>query len=82
MAVVMIGVDPHKSSVSIEARDTVTERLVATGHAYPAGGDVYFRVSSDDDYGRLSGRSVDEMLAGYLTVVTGYNERAVRKVAC
>jgi len=25
---------------------------------------------------------VDEMLSGYLTVVTGYNERAVRKVAC
>ena len=27
-------------------------------------------------------RTVDEKLAGYLTVVTGYNERAVRKVAC
>ena len=27
-------------------------------------------------------RSVDEILSGYLTVVTGYNERAVRKVAC
>ncbi len=25
---------------------------------------------------------VDEMLSGYMTVVTGYNERAVRKVAC
>ena len=27
-------------------------------------------------------RTVDEVLSGYLTVVTGYNERAVRKVAC
>ena len=27
-------------------------------------------------------REVDEMLSGYLTLVTGYNERAVRKVAC
>ncbi len=27
-------------------------------------------------------RTVDEMLSGYMTVVTGYNERAVRKVAC
>ena len=27
-------------------------------------------------------REVDEMLSGYLTVVTGYKERAVRKVAC
>ena len=31
MAVVVIGVDPHKASVSIEARDATTERLVATG---------------------------------------------------
>ena len=28
---VVIGVDPHKASVSIEARDSTTERLVATG---------------------------------------------------
>jgi len=28
---VMIGVDPHKASVSIEARDSTSERLVATG---------------------------------------------------
>jgi predicted polyphosphate/ATP-dependent NAD kinase len=27
-------------------------------------------------------RSVDEMLSGYLLIVTGYNERAVRRVAC
>ena len=27
-------------------------------------------------------RSVDQMLTGYLAVVTGYNERAVRKVSC
>jgi predicted polyphosphate/ATP-dependent NAD kinase len=27
-------------------------------------------------------RAVDEMLSGYLTIVTGYNERAVRKVSC
>ncbi len=34
--------------------------LVETGHAYPAGGDVYFRVSSFPDYGKLSGRHGDE----------------------
>ena len=27
-------------------------------------------------------REVDEMLCGYITVVTGYNERAIRKVTC
>ena len=36
------------------------EQLVATGHAYPAGGDVYFRVASFPDYGKLSGRHGDE----------------------
>jgi cysteinyl-tRNA synthetase len=36
------------------------EQLVSTGHAYGAGGDVYFRVSSFPDYGRLSGRHGDE----------------------
>src|SRR5205809_2008686 len=32
------------------------EELVERGHAYPAGGDVYFSVSSFPDYGALSGR--------------------------
>lgn len=39
-------------------------RLIARGHAYAAGGDVYFSVRSDADYGRLSGRQVDDMRAG------------------
>jgi cysteinyl-tRNA synthetase len=32
------------------------EQLISRGHAYPAGGDVYFRVASYPDYGALSGR--------------------------
>jgi cysteinyl-tRNA synthetase len=32
------------------------EELVERGHAYPTGGDVYFRVASFPDYGALSGR--------------------------
>ena len=38
--------------------------LIAKGHAYAADGDVYFRVASDPDYGKLSGRTVGEMLTG------------------
>jgi cysteinyl-tRNA synthetase len=38
--------------------------LVERGHAYAAGGDVYFRVRSDDGYGTLSHRRVDEMDQG------------------
>jgi cysteinyl-tRNA synthetase len=40
-------------------------RLVEKGHAYAAGGDVYFDVRSRPDYGKLSGRRVDEMREGY-----------------
>ncbi|MEX0763380.1 MAG: cysteine--tRNA ligase [Dehalococcoidia bacterium] len=38
--------------------------LMDNGAAYEAAGSVYFRVRSDDDYGKLSRRSVDEMLEG------------------
>src|SRR5512134_2437196 len=40
-------------------------RLIEKGHAYAAGGDVYFDVRSKPDYGKLSGRRVDEMREGY-----------------
>jgi cysteinyl-tRNA synthetase len=40
------------------------EGLVEKGYAYPAGGDVYFRVQRDAQYGKLSGRRVDEMKSG------------------
>src|SRR5450759_504897 len=35
--------------------------LVSGGHAYEAGGDVYFRVGSCGDYGQLSGQKPDQM---------------------
>jgi len=38
--------------------------LVDTGHAYAADGDVYFRVRSDDGYGSLSHRRLDDMDQG------------------
>ncbi len=38
--------------------------LIDQGHAYPAEGDVYFRVGSDPDYGKLSGRNLEDMLSG------------------
>jgi len=38
--------------------------LIASGHAYAAGGDVYFRVRSDPDYGSLSHRHLADMGQG------------------
>ena len=40
------------------------EGLIARGYAYPASGDVYFRVQRDEDYGQLSHRALDGMMAG------------------
>ncbi len=42
----------------------MVEQLIANGHAYPLDGDVYYDVTSKEDYGKLAGRSLDEMLAG------------------
>ncbi len=36
------------------------EDLIESGHAYESGGDVFFRVRSDDEYGSLSHRRIDE----------------------
>ncbi|MDF0603240.1 cysteine--tRNA ligase [Psychromarinibacter sp. C21-152] len=50
------------------------EGLIADGHAYAAEGHVLFRVRSYGDYGKLSGRSVDDMLAGARVEVAPYKE--------
>jgi cysteinyl-tRNA synthetase len=39
------------------------QRLIDAGHAYPAGGDVYFDVSTFPDYGALSGQRLEHMKA-------------------
>ncbi|MCK8786152.1 cysteine--tRNA ligase [Roseomonas sp. NAR14] len=50
----------------------IIERLIAGGHAYAAEGHVLFSVASDPGYGRLSGRSPDELLAGARIDVAPY----------
>jgi len=40
------------------------EKLVAKGHAYVVDGDVYFSVRTYPGYGELSGRTLEEQLAG------------------
>ncbi len=53
-----------KATESVPAIVSFIEELVATGHAYPAGGDVYFRVASFPEYGRLSGQKPDQVEQG------------------
>jgi len=54
----------------------MVERLVAKGHAYVAEGNVLFAVKSMSDYGKLSGRSLDDMLAGARVDVASYKQYA------
>ncbi len=42
----------------------IIQGLIAKGNAYVVDGEVYFRVMSDPDYGKLSGRTLEEMQAG------------------
>ncbi|NSX55430.1 cysteine--tRNA ligase [Parasulfitobacter algicola] len=48
------------------------EGLVAKGHAYEAEGHVLFAVESYENYGKLSGRSIDDMMAGARVEVAPY----------
>jgi len=52
-------------------------QLIDSGHAYAADGHVLFDVSSKPDYGKLSRRSLDEMIAGARVEVAPYKKNAM-----
>ncbi|MBN2314533.1 MAG: cysteine--tRNA ligase [Sedimentisphaerales bacterium] len=59
-----------RPDISPRATGHITEQielvrtLLEKGYAYEVGGSVYFDVSKFKDYGKLSGRNVEEMIAG------------------
>jgi len=53
-----------KATEHIKEMIEVIKGLAAKGHAYVVDGDVYFRVASFKDYGKLSKRNLDDMKAG------------------
>tara|TARA_R100000005_G_scaffold67464_1_gene35571 strand:+ start:5514 stop:6890 length:1377 start_codon:yes stop_codon:yes gene_type:complete len=63
--------EPHATH-HIDGMIALTETLLAKGHAYISEGHVLFAVESMPDYGRLSGRSLDDMLAGARVEVADY----------
>jgi cysteinyl-tRNA synthetase len=56
-------VQPRATQTIPDMIDMV-ERLIERGHAYEVDGDVYFSVRSFPEYGKLSGRDIDEMRSG------------------
>ncbi len=64
-------VEPRATEHIAEMR-TLIERLVASGNAYVAEENILFSVRSMPDYGKLSKRSLDEMIAGARVEVAPY----------
>jgi cysteinyl-tRNA synthetase len=64
----LMGVDTvdhfPRATDYIEEMQGMIQSLIDKGYAYPLEGDVYFSVTQDADYGKLSGRSLEQMLAG------------------
>jgi cysteinyl-tRNA synthetase len=66
MAALGLEIPTHqpKATEHIAEIIAIVQRLVDKGYAYPANGDVYFRVNRFDDYLKLSKRNMDDMQAG------------------
>ena len=66
-----------RATEHIEEMKTLIERLVASGNAYVAEEHVLFSVPSMPDYGKLSNRPLDEMIAGARVDVAPYKRDAM-----
>jgi cysteinyl-tRNA synthetase len=66
---------PHATD-HIEAMLAQITALVDRGHAYAAEGHVLFDTQAFPDYGQLSGRNLDEMIAGARVEVAPYKRNA------
>ncbi|MEQ1809630.1 MAG: cysteine--tRNA ligase [Terricaulis sp.] len=53
-----------RATENVPAMIRVIEKLIANGSAYIVPSGVYFSVAADEDYGKLSGRSQDDLKAG------------------
>jgi cysteinyl-tRNA synthetase len=69
-------VEPRATEHIAEMR-TLIDRLVASGNAYVAEDNVLFSVPSMADYGKLSKRPLDEMIAGARVEVAPYKRDAM-----
>ena len=67
------NVEP-RATEHIEEMKALIEQLVANGFAYVAEGHVLFEVGKMADYGKLSGRSLDDMVAGARVEVAPYKK--------
>ena len=75
LGVLAQDIEPH-ATAHIPQMITMIERLIDNGSAYAAEGHVLFSVASYPDYGKLSRRSTDDMMAGARVEVAPYKRDA------
>ncbi len=56
----------------------IIEKLIAAGHAYESDGSIFFRIATDEDYGRLSGFDLSEVQQGERVASDEYGKEDVR----
>ena len=67
------SIEPHATD-HMPAMIDLIGRLVGNGAAYAAEGHVLFNIDSFSDYGKLSGRTLDDMIAGARVEVAPYKK--------
>jgi cysteinyl-tRNA synthetase len=65
--------EPHATH-HIPEMVAMIQKLIENGHAYAADGHVLFSVTSYKEYGQLSGRKLDELMAGARVEVESYKK--------
>lgn len=67
--------EPH-ATAHIGEMIAIIKKLITNGNAYESVGHVLFRVASYKDYGQLSGRKQEDLIAGARVDVESYKENA------
>ena len=60
-----------RASGHIPEQIELIKTLLEKGHAYESGGSVYYSIASFPEYGKLSGRKVDDLVAGARVEIDG-----------
>ena len=67
-----------RATEHIDDMIALVERLVESGHAYEKEGSVFFRIASDDDYGKLANVDVEQQRQGERVASDEYGKEDVR----
>jgi len=67
-----------RATTHIPEMIAMIETLIERGHAYAADGSIYFKIASDENYGKLSGQRLDQMRQGQRVADDEYEKQDLR----